>query len=143
MVPALVKSNRQLSHPVHIVLAVSMLPLFLGSLLSDWAYSSTYQIQWINFASWLIAGALVFAGLTLLWAVIDALRKDAPRGLEKRVYISLVAATFVVGFVNALVHAKDAAATMPAGLILSLIIFILALAAVWFGFSGSRTGEPK
>ena len=44
------------------------LPLFIGALLSDWAYSATYQIQWINFASWLIAGALVFTGLALLWS---------------------------------------------------------------------------
>ena len=44
-------------HPVHAVLASSALPLFLGALLSDWAYSSSYEIQWTNFASWLIAGA--------------------------------------------------------------------------------------
>ena len=143
LVTSQVKSHRQLSHPVHIVLAVSMLPLFLGSLLSDWAYTSTYQIQWINFASWLIVGALIFAGLTLLWAVIDALRADAPRGREKWVYAFLVAATTVVGFINAFVHAKEAGATMPAGLVLSVITLILAAASIWHGFAGPRTGEAK
>ena len=93
--------------------------MFLGALLSDFAYSSSYQIQWINFASWLIAGGLVFGGLALLWALIDLLRADR-RGAARCVYFLLLLATWVLGFINALVHAKDAWATMPAGLILSV-----------------------
>lgn len=134
-------SARSLNHPLHIVLLVSTLPLFLGALLSDWAYSASYQIQWINFASWLIAGALIFLGAALLWTVIDALRADRPRGRGKWVFAGLVVATFIVGFVNALVHAKDAWATMPAGLVLSVIVFLLAVVSVWYGFAGSRVGE--
>jgi uncharacterized membrane protein len=125
------------------VLLASGLPLFLGALLSDWAYSSTYQVQWINFAAWLVAGALVFVGAALMWALIDALRADAPRGGGKWMYVGLLAATFVVGFVDALIHAKDAGATMPGALILSVIVFLLAVAATWAGFSGSRAGEAK
>ncbi len=33
-------------HPVHAVLLASSLPLFVGTLLSDWAYSVTYEVQW-------------------------------------------------------------------------------------------------
>jgi hypothetical protein len=29
-------------HPLHAVLLAGMLPLFLGALLSDWAYGSTF-----------------------------------------------------------------------------------------------------
>ena len=134
---------RYLNHPVHIVLLVSTLPLFLGAFLNDWAYSESHQIQWINFASWLIAGALVFLGFAMLWAVIDSLRADGPRGREKWIYIALIATTFILGFVNALVHAKDGWAIMPEGLILSAIVFIMALAVVWVGFAGSRTAAPK
>lgn len=136
-------SFRRLTHPVHIVLLVSTLPLFLGALLSDWAYAVTYQVQWINFASWLIAGALVLLGAALLWTVIDAFRADVPRGGGKWVFVGLVLATFVVGFVNALVHAKDAAATMPAGLILSIIVFLLSLISIVLGFVRIQAGEPK
>lgn len=135
-------SFRRLRHPVHIVLLVSTLPLFMGAFLSDWAYDVTYQVQWINFASWLIAGALVLLGAALLWTVIDAFRADAPRGGGKWVFVGLVLATFVVGFVNALVHAKDAGATMPAGLILSIIVFILSLVSIVFGFARTQAGEP-
>ena len=124
------------------MLLVSTIPLFLGAFLSDWAYSVTYQIQWINFASWLIAGALVFLGAALLWTVIDAFRADAPRGGRKWVFVGLVLATFVVGFVNALVHAKDAGATMPAGLILSIIVLILSLISIVMGFARTQAGEP-
>lgn len=120
-----------------------MVPLFLGALLSDWAYHSTYQVQWINFASWLVAGAMVFAGLALLWSIIDNLRKDSGLGWSKWLLVGLLAATFVLGFINALVHAKDAWATMPEGLILSIIVFLLAAASAWIGFSYRRTGEPR
>ena len=142
MATASYRLDRRL-HPIPSLLLGSSLALLLGALLSDWAYAESFQVQWINFASWLIAGALVFTGITLLWAVIDALRADAPRGPGKWVYVGFVASTFVIGFINALVHAKDAWATMPAGLILSMIVFLLALAATWAGFSGPKTGDMR
>jgi len=54
-------------------------PLYLGALLSDLAYSASYEIQWKNFASWLLVGGLVIAGFTLLWAIIDAFRSTGRR----------------------------------------------------------------
>ena len=129
-------------HPVHAVLLASALPLFLGGLLSDWAYASTYEVQWTNFASWLIAGALVFTGFAALWAFIELLRADR-RGGRRMLTFLLLLATFVIGFVDALVHAKDVWAKMPDALILSVITFILALAAVWSGFSSHGAGEVR
>lgn len=125
------------------MLVVSTLPLCLGAFVSDWAYSTTYQVQWVNFASWLIAGALVFLGAALLWTVVDAMRADAPRRRVKWMLVVFIGMTFLVGFIDALVHAKDAGATMPAGLVLSAITLILAAASIWHGFAGPRTGEPK
>jgi uncharacterized membrane protein len=127
-------------HPVHAVLLAGTVPLFLGALLSDWAYSASYQVQWTNFASWLIAGGLVFTGFALLWSLVEALRADVPRRGRKWVPVALLVGTFVLGLVNALVHAKDAWAAMPEGLILSVLVFLLALAATWAGFSHGRTG---
>jgi uncharacterized membrane protein len=48
---------------------------------------------------------------------------------------------WVLGFVNAFVHAKDAWATMPEGLYLSAVAALLALVAAWIGYSGFRTRE--
>jgi uncharacterized membrane protein len=128
-------------HPVHVVLLAGTIPLFLGATLSDIAYSSSYQVQWTNFASWLIAGGLVFGGLALLYAVIDLFRVD--RGRRRLIFILLLLATWILGFINALVHARDAWASMPTGLVLSVIVTVLACAATWVGFSGLRAGVAK
>ena len=129
-------------HPVHAVLIAGAFPLFLGTLLSDWAYAATYEVQWANFASWLLAGALIFCGFALLWSLIELLRADR-RGRRVMLTFLLLLGTWVLGFVNALVHAKDAWAIMPEAPILSIIILALAVAAIWSGFSGARSGETR
>ncbi len=139
MSTSLVSPGRSRLHPLHAVLLAGMLPLFVGALLSDIAYSRSYEIQWTNFASWLIAGALVFCGFALLWAVVDLLRVDQ-RGRRSWLYVSLLLVTFLLGFVGALIHAKDAWASMPEGLIVSMIVALLAVVATWIGFSGVREG---
>ena len=102
---------------MHAIFALSSVPLFLGALLSDWAYAGSQEIQWLNFAAWLNAGGLLIAGPVLLWAAVDALRASAQRPRGGLLYLALLLITFVVGFVNALIHGKDGWATMPAGLI--------------------------
>lgn len=131
------RANR-IIHPLHAVLLASSLPLFLGALLSDWAYYSTYEIQWINFAAWLNAGAMLFLGAALLWTAIDFLRADVARDRSSILHLLVVLATFILGFIAALVHAKDAWATMPGGLILSFIVLLLAIWSVWLGFTTLR-----
>ena len=118
----------------HAFLLAAALPLFLGALLSDYAYWSSYEIQWSNFASWLMAGGLVFAGIALACAVIDLFRAER-RGGRLLVYFVLLLSTFTLGFVNALVHARDAWAVMPTGLMLSAVVMVLAGAATWMAFS--------
>lgn len=122
-------------HPAHAILLAFLFPLFLAAALSDYAYSSSYEVQWGNFSAWLIAGALVPGGFVLVWSFIDALAR------RRWLYFLLVAATWLVGLINAFIHARDNYATMPTGLILSVIVAILALVASWVGYSGSRRRE--
>lgn len=129
-------------HPVQAVLLAGALPLFLGALLSDVTYSASYQVQWTNFASWLIAGGLVFSGFALLWALIELLRADR-RGGRGLLFFMVLLAAWLLGFIDALVHAKDAWAAMPMGLILSALVTTLIFGAVWIGFSGFRSGEVR
>ena len=136
-------ASRRVIHPLHAVLLASSLPLFLGALLADWAYSSTYEVQWINFAAWLNAGAMVFLGIATLWAVIDFFRSDVRRDSRSALTLLVLIATFTLGFITALIHTKDAYATMPEGLLLSLLVFLLALAATWLGFSTLRAGVAR
>jgi uncharacterized membrane protein len=139
---AIDRNRRWPIHPVQIILIASQLPLYLGALLSDWAYSATYEIQWLNFAAWLVPGALIFTGFAFLWSLIDALRADSPQGASW-LLVGLLAVTFVLGFVNALEHAKDGWATMPGALILSIIVLLLAIASAWAGFWLPRAGVRR
>lgn len=129
-------------HPLHAFLVAAPVPLFLGGLLSDWAYGSTPEPQWSNFAAWLIAGGMVFVGFALLWALIALLRSRGGRGRAASLF-GLLLALFVLGLVDSFVHARDAYAIMPAAPILSAIVTLLAGAAAWLGFAGLRSGEMK
>jgi uncharacterized membrane protein len=130
-------------HPLHAILLAFPLPLFAGALLSDLAYRSTFHIQWANFSSWLIAGGLVGGGFAALWALINLFRRGTARKGRLIVCFVVLLVTWVLGFINALVHAKDAWATMPEGLYLSAITTLLALVAAWIGYSGFRTGDVR
>ncbi len=127
----------QIIHPLHAVLLAGTVPLFLGAALGDAAYASNYEIQWSNFASWLIVGGLVVAGIALIFAVVDLCRASRrARGIAPYAMVLLV--TWVVALLNALMHARDAWASMPIGLVLSVIVVVLACAATWLGFGSSR-----
>lgn len=130
-------------HPLHAILLAFPLPLFLGALVSDLAYRSSFHVQWANFSSWLIAGGLLVGAFTVLWALINLFRRGSARKGRLAVYFVVLLAMWGLGFVNALVHAKDAWATMPEGLYLSAVTTLLALVAAWIGYSGFGSGEVK
>lgn len=128
--------------PLHATLLAGSVPLFLGALLSDIAYGQTYQIQWANFASWLIAGALVFSGFALLFALVNLVRAERKAGRPVAYFLLLLAA-WVLGLINAFQHAKDAYAMMPTGLVLSVIVTLLAVVATWIGLTNLRSGATQ
>ncbi|WP_197911940.1 DUF2231 domain-containing protein [Kineobactrum salinum] len=101
------RTYRRGLHPLHAILLAGTIPLFLGALLSDYAYWSSHYIQWSTFASWLIAGGLVFAGLALLCAIAGLFHADRRRG-PPLAYFLLLLITWIVGLFNALIHARDA-----------------------------------
>lgn len=126
-------------HPLHAFVLSGMVPLFIGVLLSDYAYWSSYVLQWKNFASWLLIGALVFNGLALLGSIVSLIHGHKRMG-KPLIYFLLLLATFVLGVINSFIHAKDAWASMPTGLVLSVITVILAFAATWIGLASWRSG---
>jgi len=127
-------------HPVNAFFLSATVTLFLGALLSDMAYATSYQVQWTNFASWLIAAGLVFGGVLLVLALVGLRHPDRRVG-RYLLYVLILLATWVLGFINALIHAKDAWAVMPEALILSVIVSLLACAAAWLGLFNLRAGE--
>lgn len=116
----------------HAFLLAASVPLYFGTLLNDWAYWTSHQIQWSNFASWLLVFALIFGGVALAFAIADWVRnRHGGTGLR----ILLQAVLWVLGFFNALVHARDAWAVMPTGLLLSVICALLAVVIGWLVFA--------
>jgi uncharacterized membrane protein len=126
-------------HPLFAFLLAGAVPLFLGAFLSDLAYGSTAEIQWSNFAAWLILGAMVFTGLALVWSLVALLRARPRRGWGLLCFVLLLAA-FVLGLIDSFVHARDAWAVMPAAPILSAIVSAIAVLAAFVGFSSLRSG---
>lgn len=131
---------RRAPHPLHAILLSFAFPLFLGALVSDIAYANSYQVQWANFAAWLIAGALLFSAFAVLWALVDVVRTKRIQG-RAGIYAMLLLAMWVIGFINALVHARDGWAMMPTGLVLSIVTVLLAFVASWIGYAGSEGAE--
>ena len=130
---------RYMPGPLHATLLAGTVPLFLGALLSDFTYFNTYESQWSNFAAWLLAGAEVFCGLALLFALVNLFRAERKSG-RPMVYFLLLLAAWVIGLVNSFEHGKDAWAVMPAGLVLSVIALPLACIATWVGLTNLRSG---
>jgi uncharacterized membrane protein len=138
--PALNRRLYQRSlHPLRASLLGAAGAFLVSGFLSDWAYFSDNQIQWKNFADWLIIGGLVFAGFALLWALIDLFRSSLDRG-RRIIAFGLLLAAFILGIVDELVHAKDAWASMPDALIISGFVAVLAVAATALDFSTTAAG---
>lgn len=135
-----VERTRGALHPFNAVFVAGAISPFLGALLSDIAYYRTYEIQWNNFSSWLLAGGLIVGACAFLCAVIELFRTRW-RAWPALVYALLLLATWVLGFIDALVHARDAWVTMPTGLVLSAIVVVLACAVLWIALAGMRAGN--
>jgi len=127
-------------HPLHAALLAAAPPLFLGALLSDLAYGASAEVQWSNFAAWLLVGAMVPTGFVLLWTLVALI--CARRGWPLSCFLLLLAA-FVLGLVDSFVHARDAWGIMPAAPILSALVSLVALAAAWAGFASLGRGERR
>lgn len=130
-------------HVVHALLLSFPVALFPAALVTDIAYLRTAQIQWTNFSSWLIAGALVFGGLVLAWAAVSLLLGwRGSRRLPRVAYAAVLAAMWVLGLINAFKHSQDAWSSVGAfGLTLSILCTLLALAAGVLAHTGSAERE--
>jgi len=105
---------------------------FLAALATDGAYAATAYLMWLHFSEWLIAAGLAFgvlAALALLVAFVTTpVAREARYGPA---HLVLFYVALVVELVNAFVHTADGwTAVVPAGLVLSVLAAILALAAV-------------
>ena len=134
--PVVVTQPYRPLNPLHLLLVSSAFPLFLGALLADIAYARSYEIQWTNFASWLLVGAMVFAVIALVWALVSLITPTA-RTRTRFIYVGLLALTCVLGFLNSLIHAMDAWQKMPQALVWSVLCVLSIGASLWFALGGT------
>lgn len=132
-------AGRPMLHPLNAIFLAFPVALFSGALVSDIAYLRTSEIQWSNFAAWMITGALVFGGVALAWSVLGLIlfrragfRRAAP-------YALLLAVGWLAGLVNAFQHSRDGWSSVGAvGLTLSIVSTAALFTAAWIGFSAGR-----
>ncbi len=134
--PAVAAPVHRPLHPVHLLLVSNAFPLFLGTLIADIAYARSYEIQWTNFASWLLVGGLVFALPAGIWALVSLFAPGA-RTRTRLMYVGLLALTCVLGFLNSLIHAMDAWQKMPQALVWSVLCVLSIGATLWFALGGT------
>jgi uncharacterized membrane protein len=127
-------------HPVLSIFLPIPVVCFLGAVLTDLSYANSGgNLLWVNFSSWFIAAGLAFGAATLVIFLVDALR-----GSANWLAFLLVAAAWVVEFINALVHARDGwSAVVPLGLGLSIIGALLILFGAWLSRSTRAAGGVR
>lgn len=140
-----VTPSRPFANPVHAILLAFPVALYPAALLTDITYINTAEVQWTNFSSWLIAGADLFAGLVLGWAVLSRFFGGARHaGGRGTIYLIVVAAMFLLGVLNAFQHARDgwhSVGTM--GLVLSILCTLLALVAAVIAYGTANLVEKR
>ena len=95
---------------------------FVGALIFDILYFNTYTVLWVKPAAWLISIGLVFAiipQLINLGRTWFGKRRIRTRNLAINFWLQVIA--IVAALFNAFVHSRDAYATMPAGVWLSVL----------------------
>lgn len=117
-------------HPLHALFLAFPVALFPSALMADITYLNSAEMQWSNFAAWLITGALLFGAPALLWALVWGIFARA------FLYPLLLGAAWVLGLVNAFQHSRDGWSSVGAtGIILSMLSTLLVLAAAWTAHS--------
>lgn len=102
---------------------------FFAALIFDIIYSRSAEILWDKGAAWLIVFGLFFAiiprllDLTRVWITF---RRTATRTDKYNFWLNAGAIAFAI--VNAFIHSRDAYASVPTGLVLS-ICTVIALSA--------------
>jgi uncharacterized membrane protein len=99
---------------------------FVAALIFDTIYANSATMLWDKGAAWLIVFGLLFAVIPRLVNLVQVWitsRRAATRAQRLDFWLNLVA--IIVAALNAFVHSRDAYASAPAGLWLSICAVVL------------------
>lgn len=123
-------------HPIHPMLIPFPIAFFVGAFAADIAFWQTENAFFASGAIWLIGAGLIMAALAALAGLTDFLGSRAIRALRPAWLhmIGNVLAVLIEVFNFLLRLADPAAAVVPTGLALSLVVTLLLLFNGWMGW---------
>lgn len=123
-------------HPIHPMLVPFPIVCYVGALAADIAYAGTAEMQWSNFAAWLLAFGVIFTVLAAIAGGIDFLADRRIRALRPAwIHVVGNVAVLILAIFNSFVHSHDAwTSVVPTGLVLSVIIVLILLVTGWNGW---------
>jgi uncharacterized membrane protein len=122
-------------HPIHPLLVLFPVAFLVGALATDIVYAFTTDAFWADASIWLVGAGLVMGVLAGLAGATDFFTLRRPRALS----IGWVHAlgnigVLIVSLINLLIRLGDpAAAILPLGLVLSIIVTGTLLVTGWAG----------
>lgn len=134
------RGRRARAHPIHGILSAFPLSLFTAALVADIAYANSANMQWANFAVWLIAGGCVMGVLAAVAGLVDAFafsrHRRRTRGAANWIHSLGTIVMLVLAIINGFIHSRDAwTSVVPTGLTLSAIVTLLAWVTSWVGYT--------
>lgn len=124
-------------HPLHVMLVPIPIVCFIGTLITDIAYSQTAKMLWSDMSAWLLVVGVIVAVLAALAGLIDFFGEPRIRSL-RAAWIHAVGnvVALILSIFNVLIHTRDAyTSVVPTGLILSAIVVLILLVTGWNGWS--------
>ncbi len=127
------QTARPLIHPLLLPFPVACL---VGALLTDVVYWRTAEMMWADFSAWLISAGVILGIIVAVLFLIDLLTgRFAARAAPTWPYAVGCLISLVLGFLNMLIHTRDAwTSVVPWGLALSAATVLLLLVTVWVGW---------
>ena len=131
--------------PLHRILLPFAFGATAGGLLTDIVYIRSMDMQWSNFAAWLItAGAIVLVVCVLVGLFDLVTHRLSYSGTLKWPYAALLVVGLIIAIFNTMVHTHDAwTSVMPWGITLSVIGTLVLLAAGLVGWPHLPTRERE
>ena len=122
-------------HPLHPLLVPFPIVGFIGALLCDIVYANTADMQWANFAVWLLTAGLVMGSLAVVAGLTDYLGDRRVRSIKAATVHGVGnIVVMLLALWNVFVHSRDAwTSVVPEGLILSIVTVLLMGVTGWLG----------
>ena len=124
-----------MGHPIHPMLVPFPIAFLVGALATDLTFWGTSDPFWARASMWLVGAGLVMGALAAIAGLTDFLTTPRARALTAAwVHFLGNALALILSLVSLLLRIGDpAAAVLPGGLVLSVIVVGILLVTGWLG----------